>query len=208
MRISIRKLTIWLGASTFAIALMVIAYALIQATLAESQAKQLLSIISEFTVGKTNESDTVDRMQPFMTAANKHQDQETSVDNRVFSFDNIDMAKLRLSHLRRFTIVLRFQHHTLIEKSADFFVDHDCWIHVAERTRDVPMPGESPDPNYRNHFSTIPSGYPHPVNQVTIIDDDTYPKPLRDEDWKFNLANLTHFGGCSDARAILPAISR
>lgn len=202
------KSFIWLGAGITAAALLAFAIAFLHASLEQERAERLLSIVTKFAVGKTTESTVIESVRPFLTGISSPGNQEAGGNHVSVIFDNIELARLRLSNYRRFTIQLRFHDHILTEKSASFFVDYDCRIKVVERTREEATLSPEPELNYRNHFSTVPSGYSRPVNDATIIDDDTYPESLRNQDWRFNLGQLKHFGGCSDVRAILPAISR
>jgi hypothetical protein len=202
------KSLIWLTASVLLVALCVVAIAFLHTYSQERRAEQLLAIVTRFAVGRTSETETMGKVQPFLTGLTSQGMADAGVNYRGFIFDNIELTKLRLSHYRRFTIRLRFRDGVLIEKDAEFSVEHDCRVQVVDRVREMPQANRAADSAYRNHFSTVPAGFMKPVDLATIIDDDTYPEPLKSLDWGFNLRYLKHLGGCNDARLILPALSR
>jgi hypothetical protein len=202
------KSFIWLIASVLLAALCVVAIAFLRTYSQERRAEQLLAIVTRFSVGKTSETEAMGKAQPFLTGLTSQGRVDAGIEYRAFIFDNIELTKLHLSHYRRFTIRLRFRDGVLIEKDAEFSVEHDCRVQVVDRVRETPEANRAEDSAYRNHFSTVPSGFMKPVDLATIIDDDTYPEPLKSLDWRFNLRYLKHLGGCNDARLILPALSR
>lgn len=174
----------------------------------ERRAGNLLSIVLSFNVGKMKESEAMHEVQPFLSGLGSKETDNTGGEYRSFVFDNIEMSKLKLSHYRRFAVRLKFRDGILFEKNAEFSVENDCRIVVIERVYPGPSDTKTETSSAQNHFSTVPSGFNKPVASATIIDDDTYAESLREADWKFNLAYLTRLGGCEDARAILPAITR
>jgi hypothetical protein len=202
------KSFIWLITGVVLVALCVVAIAFLHTYSKERRADQLLAVVTHFAVGKTSEAEAMGKVQPFLAGFTSQGKADAGVDYRAFIFDNIELTKLRLSHYRRFTIRLRFRDGVLIEKDAEFSVEHDCRVQVVDRVRELPQANQAVDSAYRNHYSTVPSGFLKPVDLATVIDDDTYPEPLKSLDWKFNLRYLKHLGGCNDARLILPALSR
>jgi hypothetical protein len=192
------KSLIWLIASVLLVALCVVAIAYLRTYSQQRRAEQLLAIVTHFAVGKTSEAEVMRKVQPFLAGFSSQGTGVAGVYYRSFSFDNIDMARLRLAYYRRFDIDLRFRDGVLIEKGANFWIEHGCRVLVVDRVRDPAAPSDM-----ENHHRTVPSGF---------IDDDTYPESLKSLDWKFNLRYLTLPGGCDDIckddRLILPALSR
>jgi len=200
------KALLWIGGSVIVLAFCLIATAFLRTRAEARRADQLRTLVIDFAIGRTQESEVMRDARPFLSGITAQARDDNGGDYRSFIFDNMQLHRLHLSQYRRFTIRLRFRDGVLLEKNAEFSVEHDCRVEVTERAREVP--GAIPSSDLTNHYSTVPSGFSKPVDIATIIDDVTYPERLRSQDWRFDLSYLARFGGCTDARSILPAISR
>lgn len=205
---SVVKSLIWLGGGVIFLLACLSAVAFFQATSEARKADQLLAIVTRLAVGKTTESEAFEDVQHFLPGPGRQAKDEAQGDYRSFIFDNINLSRLGYSQYRRFTVRLRFKGQVLVEKSAEFSVEYGCRVEVVERSTQDPITSQGPDPSHQSHYSTAPAGVDQPVAIATIIDDSSYTESLRKADWTFNLRYLAHFGGCNDARAVLPALSR
>jgi hypothetical protein len=111
----------------------------------------------------------------------------------------------KLAPYTDFQVWITIKDGVVVEKSArEAAVGCGCAAHVDERKRGLTFDNALPSddrlaPNERPNHVVHGGAW-----RMMIHDDDTYDEAGRRKDWAFNLSCLTRFGGCWDARVMLP----
>jgi hypothetical protein len=170
------------------------------------QAERLLSSLNEVRVGTTNQVTAIQATEGFRRYRTEYSGPD--IKQIQFLFNNIGINWLRLARYTEFRVYLTFKDGILVGKYAVEAVPSTGYSASVEETVrgfgfvDGVAPAQHP-----NHIVLGATRNAQGVSKRIIIrDDNSYGDAGRRQDWEFNLACLTRFGGCGDARLFLPHV--